>query len=187
MEFHKTFLGVEPVGYNFLYSYGESFDFNFLSDLCTFDSSVFVGSLSTCLNCFVVKKDTHFSIYLCLPITTTPLHLSCSTITMFSFFDNSKTIFLCLKGTLTLEYFSQVCSTETYLKEELTHLEEVFIEKNNYPKYVIKQVFTQIEEEHKNRNYNNNMKNSIEVPIILENENKKRHLQFHTKVRKETI
>ena len=35
-----------------------------------------------------------------------------------------------------------VCSTETYLKEELTHLEKVFIEKNNYPKYVIKQVFT---------------------------------------------
>ena len=31
-----------------------------------------------------------------------------------------------------------VCSTETYLKEELTHLEKVFIEKNNYPKYVIK-------------------------------------------------
>ena len=35
-----------------------------------------------------------------------------------------------------------VFSTETYLKEELTHLEKVFIEKNNYPKYVIKQVFT---------------------------------------------
>ena len=31
-----------------------------------------------------------------------------------------------------------VCSTETYLKEELTHLEKVFIEKNDYPKYVIK-------------------------------------------------
>ena len=55
----------EPVGYNFLYSYGESFDFNFLSDLCTFDSSVFVGSLSTCLNCFVVKKDTFLYIYVC--------------------------------------------------------------------------------------------------------------------------
>ena len=31
-----------------------------------------------------------------------------------------------------------VCSTETYLKEELTHLEKGFIAKNNYPKYVIK-------------------------------------------------
>ena len=69
-----------------------------------------------------------------------------------------------------------VCSTETYLKEELTHLEKVFIEKNNYPKYVIKQVFTQVKEEQKNRNYNNNMKNSIEVPITLENENEKQHL-----------
>ena len=55
----------EPVGYNFLYSYGESFDFNFLSDLCTFDTSIFVGSLSTCLNCFVVKKDTFLYIYVC--------------------------------------------------------------------------------------------------------------------------
>ena len=31
------------------------------------------------------------------------------------------------------------------------------------------------------------MKNSIAVPITLENENDKRHLPFHTKVRKETI
>ena len=69
-----------------------------------------------------------------------------------------------------------VCSTETYLKEELTHLEKVFIEKNNYPKNVIKQVFTQVKEERRNRNYNSNMKNSIEVPITLENKNEKRHL-----------
>ena len=64
-----------------------------------------------------------------------------------------------------------VCSTETYLKEELTHLEKVFIEKNNYPKNVIKQVFTQVKEKRRNRNYNSNMKNSIEVPITLENKN----------------
>ena len=69
-----------------------------------------------------------------------------------------------------------VCSTETHLKEELTHLEKVFIEKNNYPKYVINQVFTQVKEEHKNRTYNNNIKNSIAVPITLENENEKQHL-----------
>ena len=69
-----------------------------------------------------------------------------------------------------------VCSTETYLKKELTHLEKVFIEKNNYPKYVINQVFTQVKQEHKNRNYNNNMKNSITVPITFENEKVKQHL-----------
>ena len=68
-----------------------------------------------------------------------------------------------------------VCSTETYLKKELTYLEKVFIEKNNYPKYVIIQVFTQVKEEHKSRNYNNNIKNSIAVSITLENENEKRH------------
>ena len=61
-------------------------------------------------------------------------------------------------------------------KEELTHLEKVFIEKNNYPIYVINQVFTKVKEEHKNRNYNNNMKNSIAVAITLENENEKQHL-----------
>ena len=69
-----------------------------------------------------------------------------------------------------------VCSTETYLKEELTHLEKVFIEKNSYSKSAINQVFTQAKEEHKNRNYNNNMKNNIAVPITLENENEKQHL-----------
>ena len=66
-----------------------------------------------------------------------------------------------------------VCSTETDLKEDLTPLEKVFIEKNNYPKYVINQVFTQVKEEHKNRSYNVNMKNNIAVPITLENENEK--------------
>ena len=80
------------------------------------------------------------------------------------------------RGTLrtVVQFAYLVCSTETYLKEELTHLENVFLEKNNYPKYVIKQAYTQVKEEHKNRNYNNNMKNSIAVP-------------FHTMVRKETI
>ena len=80
-----------------------------------------------------------------------------------------------------------VCSTETYLKEELTHLEKVFIEKNNSPEYAIKQVFTQVKEEDKNRDYSNNMWNSIDDPISLENKNEKRHLPFHTRVRKETI
>ena len=33
-----------------------------------------------------------------------------------------------------------------------------------------------LKEENKDRNYDNNMKNSIAVPITLENENDKRHL-----------
>ena len=61
-----------------------------------------------------------------------------------------------------------VCSTETYLKEELAHLEKDFIEKNNYPKYVINQVFIQVKEERKNRIYNSNMKNILSVHITLE-------------------
>ena len=69
-----------------------------------------------------------------------------------------------------------VSSTETYLIEELTHLEKAFVEKSNYPKYVIKQVFTQAKEEQKSINYNNNMKNSATVPITLENKSEIRHL-----------
>ena len=76
---------------------------------------------------------------------------------------------------------------ENLFKGKTHPSKNVFIEKNNYPKYVINQVFTQVKEEHKNRNYNNSMKNSIAVPITLENENEKRHLPFHTKVRRETI
>ena len=63
-----------------------------------------------------------------------------------------------------------VCSTEIYSKEELSHLE------SNYPKYVIKKVFPQVKEEYENRNYSNNMKNSIDVPITLENKNEKQHV-----------
>ena len=82
------------------------------------------------------------------------------------------------RGTLRtlVQHAYLVGSTETYLKEELTHLEKVFIEKNNYQKYVINQVFTQVKEEYKNRNYNNNIKNNIAAPITLENENEMRHL-----------
>ena len=69
-----------------------------------------------------------------------------------------------------------VFSTETYLQEELTHQQTVYIKKNNYPKYVIKQVFRQVKQEHINKNYINNMKNNIAVPITIENKNERRHL-----------
>ena len=66
-----------------------------------------------------------------------------------------------------------VCSTVTYLKKELKHLEKVFIKKHNYPKNVIKEVFTQVKDEHKNRNYSNNMVNSIAVPLTPESQSEK--------------
>ena len=68
-----------------------------------------------------------------------------------------------------------IYSTETYLKEELTYLGKVFIEKKNYHKYVIKQIFMQLKEEHINKNYSSNMENKMVVPIILENKNEKQH------------
>ena len=36
------------------------------------------------------------------------------------------------------------CSTTELLNTEPRHLEKVFIEKNNYPKWEIRQVFTQV-------------------------------------------
>ena len=101
LQFHKT-------GYNFFYSYEETFDLNFLTDCYTFDSNVFVVSLSTCLKSVVVNRDIHFSIYLCLSILTTPLPLPSFRKTMFSFFDNYKTVFFMFIRNFALEYFLQV-------------------------------------------------------------------------------
>ena len=36
-------------------------------------------------------------------------------------------------------------STEYLLRKELLHLEKMFIDKNNYPCWVIKQILTQVE------------------------------------------
>ena len=38
-----------------------------------------------------------------------------------------------------------ICSTEYLLKKKLLHLEKSFISKNNYPRWVIKQILTQVE------------------------------------------
>ena len=37
-----------------------------------------------------------------------------------------------------------ICSAKDLLDTELKHLEKVFVEKNNYSKWVIRQVFTQV-------------------------------------------
>ena len=69
---------------------------------------------------------------------------------------------------------------------ELLHLEKIFIYKNNYPRWVIKQILTQMEKKQERNNMNNNndddrntnnenssqMKNHIQMP--------KKQLSFST-------
>ena len=68
-----------------------------------------------------------------------------------------------------------ICSTTEFLDTELKHLEEVFVEKNNYPKWVFRQIFTQVEFIH-DSNLSPPTIETIEVPT---NENEtltKKHM-----------
>ena len=44
------------------------------------------------------------------------------------------------------------CSTDKLLERELKYLEKVFHEKNNYPKYIVKQILDKAFEEHSHKN-----------------------------------
>ena len=52
-----------------------------------------------------------------------------------------------------------ICSTEYLMKKELLHLEKILISKNNYPRWVIKQILTQVEKQQERNNMNNNNNN----------------------------
>ena len=49
-----------------------------------------------------------------------------------------------------------IYSTEYLWKKELLHLEKKIIFKNNYPRWVIKQILTQMEKQQERNNMNNN-------------------------------
>ena len=55
------------------------------------------------------------------------------------------------RGTLKLlvQRAHLICSTEDLLKTELNHIKKVFLEENNFPQWVIKQIFA--EEDQKNK------------------------------------
>ena len=78
-----------------------------------------------------------------------------------------------------------ICSTE-YLKKELIHLEKIFIFKNDYPRWVIKQILTQMEkqQERSNMNNSNNDDSNTNNQNSFSNENNKlmseRQLSFIT-------
>ena len=68
-----------------------------------------------------------------------------------------------------------VCSTEEYLKDELMHLKNVFHKKNNYPIYVINQVFKQVKEEYRKQNISNIENNEVNPVLISVNADEKHH------------
>ena len=67
-----------------------------------------------------------------------------------------------------------LCSTDYHLKEELRYLEKVFVERNNYPRWLVKQMMKKVLDEQTNRNVPNvtiNLPNedshcSIKTPLI---------------------
>ena len=61
-----------------------------------------------------------------------------------------------------------ICSTTELLDTELKHLEKVLVEKNDYPKWVISQIFTQV----KFINNSNLSPPTIETIEVPANENK---------------
>ena len=68
-----------------------------------------------------------------------------------------------------------ICSTTELLDTELKDLEKVLMERNNYPKWVIRQIFTQVDF----INGSNLLPASIETVAIPANENKtvrKKHM-----------
>ena len=60
-----------------------------------------------------------------------------------------------------------ICSTIELFDTELKHLKKVFVEKNNYPKWLIRQIFTQV----KFINDSNLSPPSIETIQVPANEN----------------
>ena len=52
---------------------------------------------------------------------------------------------------VTINRIYKLCSTENHLKEELRYLEKVFVEKNNYPRWLVKQAMKKVLDEQTNR------------------------------------
>ena len=63
-----------------------------------------------------------------------------------------------------------LCSTDYHLKEELRYLEKVFVGRNNYPRWLVKQMMKKVLDEQTNRNVPN-------VTINLPNEDSHRFIK----------
>ena len=68
---------------------------------------------------------------------------------------------------------STSCSTDQLLEWELKYLEKVFHEKNNYPKYIVKQILHEAFEEHSCKNATNT---TLDEQNETENTTEKKHM-----------
>ena len=73
-----------------------------------------------------------------------------------------------------IERATLICSIEELLKEELEHLEKVFREKNNFPKWVIRNVMNEVKNKHQRSDIRNPI--SIDNDIPVEEIEQKQHL-----------
>ena len=69
----------------------------------------------------------------------------------------------CKQGTLKslVQRTHLICSAEDLLKTELNHIQKVFLEINDFPLWVIKQIFAEEEQKYKHQNIENNDSNVI--------------------------
>ena len=89
------------------------------------------------LDILIIRKKSSIETTVYRKCTDTGIYLN-----WFSFAPNTWK-----RGTLKKLVFRayNICSTEYLLRIELLHLEKIFIDKNNYPCWVIKQILTQVE------------------------------------------
>ena len=64
-----------------------------------------------------------------------------------------------------------VCSTEDLLKTELNHIQKVFLEINEFPLWVMKQIFAEQDQKNKQKNIQDN-----DSSVINTESGNKRHL-----------
>ena len=73
-----------------------------------------------------------------------------------------------------VDYAYLICSSSELRKKEIQHLNQVFHEKNDYPKWVINQVVEQVEAKHRTVRHINNLAMDVEQPSATNEE--KSHL-----------
>ena len=65
-----------------------------------------------------------------------------------------------------------ICSSSHLLKEELKHLEDVFVMKNNFPIWVVKKILKEEKEKIDNRNNADKNKHTIQTDVKFESKDK---------------
>ena len=69
-----------------------------------------------------------------------------------------------------------ICSSSHLLKEELKHLEDVFVMKNNFPIWVVKKILKEEKEKIDNRNNADKNKHTIQTDVKFESKDKSHSL-----------